>query len=79
MFREVGAAGASSVEALVSTGAAASLSPAALLPGLLAQRDDCYLDRIVLLCQQGRYAEAIHAAKIKRFHIYEGGEGNLTK
>lgn len=79
MFREVGAAGASSVGALVSTGAAASLSPAALLPGLLAQRDDCYLDRIVLLCQQGRYAEAIHAAKIKRFHIYEGGEGNLTK
>jgi hypothetical protein len=48
-------------------------------PELLAQRDDCYLDRIVLLCQQGRYAEAIHAAKIKRFHIYEGGEGNLTK
>ena len=33
----------------------------------------------MLLCQQGRYAEAIHAAKIKRFHIYEGGEGNLTK
>ena len=48
-------------------------------PELLAQRDDCYLDRIVLLCQQGRYAEAIHAARIKRFHIYEGGEGNLTK
>jgi len=48
-------------------------------PDLLAQRDDCYLDRIVLLCQQGRYPEAIYAAKIKRFHIYEGGEGNLTK
>lgn len=48
-------------------------------PELLAERDDCYLDRIVLLCQQGRYAEAIHAARIKRFHIYEGGEGNLTK
>ena len=48
-------------------------------PELLAERDDCYLDRIVLLCQQGRYAEAIHAARIKHFHIYEGGEGNLTK
>lgn len=48
-------------------------------PELLAQRDDCYLDRIVLLCQLGRYSEAIHAARIKRFHIYEGGEGNLTK
>lgn len=48
-------------------------------PDLLAQRDDCYLDRIVLLSQKGRYEEAIHAARIKRFHIYEGGEGNLTK
>ena len=48
-------------------------------PELLAERDDCYLDRIVLLCQKGRYQEAIHAARIKRFHIYEGGEGNLTK
>lgn len=48
-------------------------------PELLAERDDCYLDRIVLLSQLGRYAEAIHAARIKRFHIYEGGEGNLTK
>lgn len=48
-------------------------------PELLAERDDCYLDRIVLLCQLGRYPEAIHAARIKRFHIYEGGEGNLTK
>ena len=48
-------------------------------PDLLAQRDDCYLDRIVLLCQKGRYEEAIHSARIKHFHIYEGGEGNLTK
>ena len=48
-------------------------------PDLLAQRDDCYLDRIVLLCQKGQYAEAIKAARVKRFHIYEGGEGNLTK
>lgn len=46
---------------------------------LLAERDDCYLDRIVLLCQQGRYREAIDAARARHFHIYEGGEGNLTK
>ena len=48
-------------------------------PELLAERDDCYLDRIVLLCQKGRYPEAIAAARAKHFHIYEGGEGNLTK
>ena len=48
-------------------------------PELLAERDDCYLDRIVLLSQKGRYAEAIEAARAKHFHIYEGGEGNLTK
>ena len=48
-------------------------------PELLAERDDCYLDRIVLLSQKGRYAEAIEVARAKHFHIYEGGEGNLTK
>ena len=46
---------------------------------LLAVRDDCWLDRIVLLSQQGRYEEAIRAAQGRRFHIYEGGEGKLTK
>ena len=48
-------------------------------PDLLDARDDCYLDRIVLLCLQGDYADAIAAAKQRHFHIYEGGEGNLTK
>ena len=48
-------------------------------PRLLEQRDDCYLDRIVLLCMKGRYEEAIGLARAKHFHIYEGGEGNLTK
>ncbi len=46
---------------------------------LLAVRDDCWLDRIVLLSQQGRYEEAIRAAQGRHFHIYEGGEGKLTK
>lgn len=48
-------------------------------PKLLAQRDDCYLDRLTLVSQQGKYAEAIELARVKRFHIYEGGEGRLTK
>ena len=46
---------------------------------LLAVRDDCWLDRIMLLSQQGRYEEAIRAAQGRHFHIYEGGEGKLTK
>ncbi|MBO5281417.1 MAG: DUF5107 domain-containing protein [Clostridia bacterium] len=48
-------------------------------PELLAERDDCYLDRLTLLSQQGKYEEAINMAAVKRFHIYEGGEGKLTK
>ncbi len=48
-------------------------------PELLAERDDCYLDKITLLSQQGKYQEAIDMAAVKRFHIYEGGEGKLTK
>ena len=48
-------------------------------PELLKERDDCYLDKLTLLSQQGRYAEAIQMAAVKHFHIYEGGEGKLTK
>ena len=48
-------------------------------PELLALRDDCYLDRLTLISQQGKYKEAIELARVKRFHIYEGGEGKLTK
>ena len=48
-------------------------------PQLLALRDDCYLDRLTLVSQQGNYADAIELARMKRFHIYEGGEGKLTK
>ncbi|MBO5199846.1 MAG: DUF5107 domain-containing protein [Clostridia bacterium] len=48
-------------------------------PHLLAQRDDCYLDRLTLVSQTGRFEEAIELARVKRFHIYEGGEGKLTK
>lgn len=48
-------------------------------PELLAERDDCYLDRIILYSMKGEYQKAIDLAKVKRFHIYEGGEGKLTK
>lgn len=48
-------------------------------PELLKERDDCYLDKITLLSMQGRYEEAIKMAAVKHFHIYEGGEGKLTK
>ena len=46
---------------------------------LMLQRDDCYLDKITLKCMVGEYKEAIDMAKHRRFHIYEGGEGKLTK
>lgn len=46
---------------------------------LMMKRDDCYLDKITLKCLVGEYEEAINMAKNRRFHIYEGGEGKLTK
>lgn len=46
---------------------------------LMLQRDDCYLDLITLHCMEGNYETAIEMAKSRRFHIYEGGEGKLTK
>ena len=46
---------------------------------LMLKRDDCYLDKITLKCLIGEYEEAINMAKKRRFHIYEGGEGKLTK
>lgn len=46
---------------------------------LMLQRDDCYLDNITLLCMIGEYEKAIRMAKERHFHIYEGGEGKLTR
>ncbi len=48
-------------------------------PELLKERDDCYLDRVTLVSMQNKFDEAINLCKVKRFHIYEGGEGKLTK
>lgn len=46
---------------------------------LLHARDDCILDYITLLAMNGEYKEGIEIAKKRHFHIYEGGEGRLTK
>ena len=48
-------------------------------PELLKERDDCYLDKLTLISMKGDYKTAIEMAANKRFHIYEGGEGKLTK
>lgn len=48
-------------------------------PELLKERDDCYLDKLTMICQKGDFKTAIEMAAAKRFHIYEGGEGKLTK
>ncbi len=48
-------------------------------PELLRERDDCYLDKLTLISQTGDFETAINMAKSHRFHIYEGGEGKLTK
>lgn len=46
---------------------------------LVQERDDCYLDRLMLMTQLGQYEQAVKMARNHRFHIYEGGEGQLTR
>jgi tetratricopeptide (TPR) repeat protein len=46
---------------------------------LVRRRDDCVLDQIVLLTQLGQHDQAIALTGQHRFHIYEGGEGQLTR
>ena len=46
---------------------------------LASQRDDLYLDYIILLTQQNRLQDARKLLNAKRFNIYEGGEGKLTR
>ena len=43
------------------------------------QRDDCFLDQIILYTQDGQYEKARELLLSKRFNIYEGGEGKLTR
>ena len=47
--------------------------------GLTASRDDCYLEYIILLTMAGKYDLARELLGKKRFNIYEGGEGKLTR
>lgn len=46
---------------------------------LVRQRDDCFLDMIVLYIQEGCFEKAHKLLLSKRFNIYEGGEGKLTR
>ncbi len=46
---------------------------------LARTRDDCFLDQIILYTQAGEYAKARELLLSKRFNIYEGGEGKLTR
>lgn len=43
------------------------------------KRDDAYLDLIIMYIQTGEYDRAKELLGKKNFHIYEGGEGKLTK
>ena len=46
---------------------------------LAMQRDDCALDMIILCVQLGQYDRARALLASRRFNIYEGGEGKLTR
>ena len=46
---------------------------------LVKERDDCYLDYIILLAQAGQFERARELLLGKHFNIYEGGEGKLTR
>lgn len=47
--------------------------------GFVRERDDCYLEYIILLTQRGDLDHARELLTKKRFNIYEGGEGKLTR
>ena len=46
---------------------------------LAKMRDDCFLDEIILYTQDEQYEKARELLLSKRFNIYEGGEGKLTR
>ena len=45
---------------------------------LVEQRDDLYLERIILLNQQGEYHRAKYLISKRIFHPWEGGEGKVV-
>jgi len=46
---------------------------------VVEERDDCYLEKVILYTQVGKYDEAVEMLKNRKFNIYEGGEGKLTR
>ena len=46
---------------------------------IVRQRDDCFLEMITLTVQTGDFEKARQMLLSKRFNIYEGGEGKLTR
>ena len=46
---------------------------------LVAERNDCYLEMIILLFQSGRIQEAAYKITNHVYDIYEGGEGKLPR
>lgn len=48
-------------------------------PALVDERDDLCIERITLLNQLGKYAEAKDLTASRKFHPWEGGEGKITK
>ena len=42
-------------------------------------RDDSYIEKMTLTGMQGDYRQAIELAANRQFHVYEGGEGKLSR
>lgn len=47
-------------------------------PSVVARRDDLTIERIALLNRLGRHGEALSILEARRFHPWEGGEGEVT-
>lgn len=47
--------------------------------GVVAERDDLYLERIALLNFRGKHQEAYNLLMERQFHPWEGGEGKVTE
>ena len=47
-------------------------------PGLVAQRDDLYLERVTLYNQLKEYEKAKQLLAARKFHPWEGGEGRVV-
>ncbi|MCL2539482.1 MAG: DUF5107 domain-containing protein, partial [Oscillospiraceae bacterium] len=48
-------------------------------PECCDERDDSFIEKLTLMGMLGKYNEAIELAKDRQFHVYEGGEGKLSR